>query len=241
MLGECVVVKHRHAPGSVLVVDKVDEGIANVAHRPLVDRHVQEVERAAKAEALELADELALRVAVRDVADHHGGLRPLVAALGELLNEVQAPGRPAVREALQAVGLRLVGVRRGVEDIRRQARRVVTSGCAVVFLDDGSAFRASIITVGLVPEFGRRHGVHGAGRPDVLQAGRLAIGHGAYRAVRHDALVARHLRRELALQRPQLVNARSLSGLQGVPSSRAGSLWPPLAILQAYQVVETVK
>mmetsp|Transcript_661 Transcript_661/g.2028 ORF Transcript_661/g.2028 Transcript_661/m.2028 type:complete len:267 (+) Transcript_661:254-1054(+) len=72
-------------------VDEVHEGVADVAHAAGVDRRVDEVEGPCEAHRLQLMDQLLLRVAVRDVPDHHGGRRCFRASLGELLCEVLAP------------------------------------------------------------------------------------------------------------------------------------------------------
>mmetsp|Transcript_105820 Transcript_105820/g.228055 ORF Transcript_105820/g.228055 Transcript_105820/m.228055 type:complete len:375 (+) Transcript_105820:123-1247(+) len=211
VLRERVVVKHLHAARGLLVVDEVDEGVADVAHRALVHRHVQEVEGAAEAEGLQLPDEFTLRVAVRDVADHHRGGRPLVLHLIELLREVEVLRDTAVREVLQAIELGQGAVQQGLV---------------------------------LVAEVGD-HGVQGGGGPDRAQATEaLAVRHGADGAVRHDALVVRahHRRRQLPLQLPQLVDARSLRRLEGIP--RGGAVlvaWPQLLGVQADQVVQAIQ
>mmetsp|Transcript_105821 Transcript_105821/g.228060 ORF Transcript_105821/g.228060 Transcript_105821/m.228060 type:complete len:367 (+) Transcript_105821:322-1422(+) len=211
VLREGVVVEHGHAPRGFLVVNEVDEGIAHVAHRPLINGHVQEVEGAAEAEGLQLPDEFTLRVAVRDVADHHRGGRPLVLHLIELLREVEVLRDTAVREVLQAIELGQGAVQQGLV---------------------------------LVAEVGD-HGVQGGGGPDRAQATEaLAVRHGADGAVRHDALVVRahHRRRQLPLQLPQLVDARSLRRLEGIP--RGGAVlvaWPQLLGVQADQVVQAIQ
>mmetsp|Transcript_662 Transcript_662/g.2034 ORF Transcript_662/g.2034 Transcript_662/m.2034 type:complete len:202 (+) Transcript_662:254-859(+) len=79
-------------------VDEVHEGVADVAHAAGVDRGVEEVEGPCEAQRLQLADQLALRVTVRDVADHHRGGWRLQLSLGELLREVLALGDVCVLE-----------------------------------------------------------------------------------------------------------------------------------------------
>mmetsp|Transcript_164312 Transcript_164312/g.522565 ORF Transcript_164312/g.522565 Transcript_164312/m.522565 type:complete len:241 (+) Transcript_164312:308-1030(+) len=98
VLLEGVAGQNAQAMVSPIASDEVHEGIADVAHAAGVDRGVEEVEGPCEAQRLQLADQLALRVTVRDVADHHRGGWRLQHSLGELLREVLALGDVCVLE-----------------------------------------------------------------------------------------------------------------------------------------------
>mmetsp|Transcript_72805 Transcript_72805/g.189544 ORF Transcript_72805/g.189544 Transcript_72805/m.189544 type:complete len:230 (-) Transcript_72805:438-1127(-) len=116
VLLEGVARQHLLASFSPSAVNEIHEGIADIAHGASVHRGIEKVEGFTEAQDLNLPDELTLRVAVRDVPDHHRSWQAHDIGLGKLCDQVLAPGnlgmledpgRPGVeaRHLLDAVSL----------------------------------------------------------------------------------------------------------------------------------------
>mmetsp|Transcript_31470 Transcript_31470/g.68936 ORF Transcript_31470/g.68936 Transcript_31470/m.68936 type:complete len:201 (-) Transcript_31470:420-1022(-) len=88
---EAVVLKHLHALLCPLVADKVHKGVAHIHHGALIEGDIKEVKRPGKAQVVQLEDQLSLRVAVGDVADHQRSWRALALRILIFHSEVHVP------------------------------------------------------------------------------------------------------------------------------------------------------